>query len=209
MHLPLTDLLTCPLCGPRTGLILLVDDIVERRVLEGHVACPNCRRRWRVTNGFCELRAAEDEPAPTAVPARAFAADPAEGMRIAALLGINEAPAYVFLAGPIAQHAAALASVVPDIEIIADEPALAQEPEQAGINRIASRNSIPLYSGRMRGVWLSGAEARRIEEGVRVLAANGRMVLEPASPDATVRLAALGVRVLAQEGETVVAVRSA
>lgn len=59
----------------------------------------------------------------------------------------------------------------------------------------------------MRGVVLSGSEAGRLEEGARVVAPGGRLVVEPAPSDARERLEAAGLRVLAAEGGTVVAGR--
>lgn len=57
MHLLLTDRLTCPRCGPTFGLILLADRMVERRVLQGTLGCPNCRDSFTVRDGFADLRA--------------------------------------------------------------------------------------------------------------------------------------------------------
>lgn len=57
MHLLLTDRLTCPRCGPTFGLILLADRMDERRVVAGSLGCPNCRDRFRVADGFADLRA--------------------------------------------------------------------------------------------------------------------------------------------------------
>lgn len=62
MFLPLTDLLTCPRCGPESGLILLADRIEDRRVLEGALGCPRCQERYPVRAGFADLRPARVAP---------------------------------------------------------------------------------------------------------------------------------------------------
>ncbi len=63
MHILLTDVLSCPRCGPAHGLILLADRIAERRVLEGILGCPNCRARYAIAGGFADLRRPIDEAA--------------------------------------------------------------------------------------------------------------------------------------------------
>ena len=57
MQLLLTDRLACPRCGPGFGLVLLADRMVDRRVHEGTLGCPNCRDSFTVHAGFADLRA--------------------------------------------------------------------------------------------------------------------------------------------------------
>lgn len=52
MHLTLTDKLTCPRCGPDSGLILLADRIRDRRVLEGSLDCADCMERYPIRGGL-------------------------------------------------------------------------------------------------------------------------------------------------------------
>ena len=56
MELSLTDLVTCPRCGPTYGLILIPDEVRERRVVSGLLGCPNCRERYGVEAGVADLR---------------------------------------------------------------------------------------------------------------------------------------------------------
>ncbi|HWK89996.1 MAG TPA: Trm112 family protein, partial [Longimicrobium sp.] len=58
MHILLTDLLTCPRCGPEHGLVLLADRIEERRVVRGRLGCPNCRETYPVAGTVADLRVA-------------------------------------------------------------------------------------------------------------------------------------------------------
>src|SRR5690606_8442394 len=51
MHIVLTDLLTCPRCGPAHGLILVADGLAERRVLDGALGCANCREKYEIRDG--------------------------------------------------------------------------------------------------------------------------------------------------------------
>jgi uncharacterized protein YbaR (Trm112 family) len=208
MHLLLTDVLTCPRCGPKFGLILLAHDMRDRRVLHGWLGCANCRNKWLVQDGFGEFRAPVGSDVENAEDARIVEADSEAAVRIAALLGVTEGPAFVLLAGPAARHAAAVAHLVEELEVIAADPALATVEETPGVSRIASGERLPFYSAKLRGVWLDGAAADTLlEEGARVLWPLGRLVLDPAPQDAEERLAAAGMRVLARKDTTLLAAR--
>jgi uncharacterized protein YbaR (Trm112 family) len=217
VHVLLTDLLTCPRCGPTFGLILLSREMRDRRVLEGFLGCANCRERWSIRGGFGEFRAplgmsaeqdaGEGEAAASARDAHEDA--DGEPIRIAALLGVTEGPAWVLLAGPAAARASQVASLIEQLEVVAADRALEQEPEVPGVSRIAVAGRLPFYNARLHGVWLSGAQADELlEEGARALSPLGRLVLEPAPSDVEARLSAAGLRVVARKGETLVAARA-
>lgn len=201
MHILLTDICTCPRCGPEFGLILLVEELSERRVRRGHLACANCRERYPVVAGQGDftLGASTDFGPP-------IGADRA--LRLAALAGVTAARSRLLVAGPAAAHAAALAELMPEIELVTAEGAPG-EAGGPGLSRIAVAESLPFYSGRLAGVVLSGGAAELLlEEGARVLAPGGRLVLEPVPADARARLATAGLATLAEEGATLVAARS-
>ena len=105
MHILLTDVVVCPRCGPEFGLILLADRIVERRVLEGRLGCPNCREQYEVSGGRLDLstpgtvRGAAGSPDASDPAVSELETVPDPGVRIAALLGVTHGPAYVLLAG--------------------------------------------------------------------------------------------------------------
>lgn len=209
MHLVLTDLLTCPRCGPGFGLILLANRIEERRVLDGLLGCANCREQYRVRNG------AGDFGGPAALPSGEA---PAEAVfRLGALLGVTSGPGFVLVAGPATAYARALTDLLEDIEVIAvpyGEPGPDRGEEVDGGNGsvsrlgVGARTRLPLATGKLPGVALTGAAAADLlEEGARVVSPVGRLVLDPAPPDAAARLAGAGMRVLAEEGATLVAVR--
>lgn len=203
MYLPLTDLLACPVCGPDAGLILYATELRDRRVLEGALGCPQCRRQWPVRGGFADLRAAS-----TGEDDAAGAADREEAIRIAALLGITQGPGYLLIVGPAARHAPAVADLLEHVEVVGVDPSLERHDERAGVSRIAAGHALPFIDGRVRGVWLSGpAATQSMEDGVRVLAQRGRIVLEPAPPGARERLASLGVELVAEQDATVLGAR--
>jgi len=201
MHILQADISTCPRCGPEFGLILLVDELMDRRVRRGALGCANCRERYPIVNGTGDftLGAAADF-------------GPSIGMeaagRLIALAGVTDAPDRLLVIGPAAAHAGKIAAELPELEVVAadGDATIAAEP---GVSRIAIANSLPFYSRRFAGVVLSGRAADvLLREGARVLAPGGRLVLEPAPADARERLRDEGVSALAAEGATLVAVRT-
>lgn len=197
MHVVLTDVLTCPRCGPNHGLVLLPEGVDERRVATGFLGCADCRTRYPIHGGVAELAVAEALPG-------AAADGTAEGaVRLAGLLGLAEAEGVVVVVGPAARHAAALASLVEGVEVIAtlDGPA-------EGVSAARLGGALPFHTARIRAVALTGeAASSLLEEGARVVAVSGRLLLDPAPADAEARLEAAGLRVLGREGDTVVAAR--
>jgi uncharacterized protein YbaR (Trm112 family) len=207
MHILLTDILTCPRCGPAFGLILLADRIQGRRVVDGVLGCANCREKYPVRNGRIDFTgSAADAPPTDAQPE-----DPDEAMRLAALLGVTEGPANVLLVGPPARHARAIADLVEGVEVTAaahrGEPGVAIDTVP-GVSPVAIAGALPFATARLAGVVLGGESADALlEEGARATAPLGRLVLEPAPEDAEKRLSALGLRVLLRQDRTMVAAR--
>lgn len=200
MYLLLTDILTCPRCGPEFGLILLADRIDDRRVLSGRLGCANCREQYVIEDGFgtfgrgwtTELRQRDDEAV----------------MRIAALLGITEGHGFVLLVGDAAVHADGLADLLPGLEVVAASDTSRDWNERAGVSRIGVSRALPFPGRGLRGIVLSGRAADELlEEAARALGPLARVVLEEAPENASQRLETAGLRVLAQQGGTIVAER--
>lgn len=223
MHILLTDILTCPRCGPQHGLILLADRMQERRVLAGALGCANCREKYPIRDGTVVFTGA-DAPAAAPPPGAhdhapggsaaaqvpgAAADDPEAAVRIAALSGVTQGPGYVLLAGPAAGLAHGVAALLEGVEVIvvAAPGTVPWVRSGPGTDRLEAAAPLPLASARMAAVVLSGAAADELlEEGCRVLSPLGRLVLEGATGDAATRLEACGLRVLAHEADTIVAV---
>lgn len=205
MNVLLTDLLTCPRCGPGYGLILLVDHAESHRVLEGSLGCANCSLRYAVRGGFADLRgggAGQPDRLPPEPGADAEAA-----YRLAALMGVSEGPGFVLVVGPGAGLASGLAELLPELEVVAVAGSLESQGETRGISRLAYRGQLPFRTGSMRAVALTGEASSALEEGARVLAGGGRLVLEPAPAGVAERLRSLGLEVVAADSGTVVAAR--
>lgn len=209
MHLLLTDRLVCPRCGPPFGLILLAEEIRERRVLEGDLGCAHCSERYPVRDGFADLRLP-----PRAAPSPSEK-DPAneplerdEAVRLGALMGVTEGPGALLVKGPSARYAGFLAELIERVEVVGVEPTLAGEPESEGVSRLAAGPVLPFYGGSFRALVLSGkTSVADIDEAVRVTAPRGRVVILDAPAGIRGRLQELGTKVLLEEGGVLVAER--
>lgn len=202
MHILLTDILTCPRCGPAFGLILLADRTAQRRVLEGTLGCPKCSAHYPVRDGAAHCGGEPTQPAgePSAEAA----------IRLAALIGLAQGSRYALLIGPAAAQASALAALLDGLEVIAvGEPGEeGAAVSAAGVNPLGIGDRLPLTNARVAGVALTGARmSPLLEEGARVLAPLGRLLLDPAPPDAVDRLRVLGLRIIARDGAAAVAAR--
>jgi uncharacterized protein YbaR (Trm112 family) len=222
VHITVTDLLTCPRCGPQHGLVLLADRVIDRRVIAGTLGCPNCHGRYPVRDGSAwlipdgadsdvEITGRPEHDVGTARSAlESIATDDMapHATRYAGLMGVTNGPAHVVVAGPAAGAARAIAALVDDIEVIAVQ---ADEDEAASGERVSSirvRKTLPLCPGRLRGATLTGwAADALLESTAAALAPAARLVLEPAPPDSERRIADAGLHVLARQDDTVVAQR--
>jgi uncharacterized protein YbaR (Trm112 family) len=202
MYILLTDALTCPRCGPGFGLLVQADRLEERRVVEGRLACANCRETYPVRGGVAQL---SPGPATEAdVPADPSADDPEAPLKLAALMGLAGARGLVMVEGPGARHAAALATLVPEVEVVVvDGPT---EPMAPGVSRVRAGAALPFRDGTMRGAALtSGAGDARLREALRVLAPGARLLVDPADAETAARLRGLGAQVMLEQEGVVVA----
>lgn len=219
MQLLLTDRLTCPRCGPEFGLILLADRLVDRRVHEGTLGCPNCRDSFTVREGFADLRAPPrgelEAGLAGAAPVLAKAAGsdgprpPDEAERLVALLGIQRGPGTVALAGGPARFAHFVADSIEEIQVVAVDADTSDWPEHAAVSRVAAAPGLPFFSRMLRGAVVDGRLGRGLlVEGARVVAPRSRIVVTSAPEGTPEVLEEAGLSVLAAESGTVVAARA-
>lgn len=206
MHVTLTDVLTCPRCGPAFGLILMPDEMRGRRVVSGVLGCPNCRERYRVDGGVAEFGSSSSGPAVSGdVGGPEAGEDGASGrvaVRVAGLLGLGEARGLVWVMGGVA-WAEELAALVPDVEVVA----AGRRAAGPTVSTLHVTDALPFRTASLVGVALTASSGSWLEEGARVVAPGSRLLLEPAPAGARHRVSEAGLRVLAEEGDTVVAVR--
>ena len=205
MFAPLSDVVTCPRCGPGFGLIMLADRVEDRRAYEAWLGCANCRERYRIERGFADLRWGEAERV-----GPAEAASPEEAARLAALMGVAEGPALVLLVGAGAVNAPLLAAMIDGLEVVAAWTPLAGEAERPGVSRFASAGDVlPYRSGSMHGVALTDeASLRLIEEAARVVMPRSRVVVASGAAEVVERLERAGLRVIAKDESAAVARRT-
>ncbi|MFQ5690604.1 MAG: hypothetical protein ACE5HQ_10065 [Gemmatimonadota bacterium] len=220
MFIELTELLTCPKCGPAQGLVAVVAEMKERRVLEGYLGCPMCEARYPITGGEVDLRGSDEAAVPDEAARPADAAglrapdpsDPRFAVTVAALLDLAECPAGCLL---VDEDLAFLATDLLRLggakrfEVLA--LASAPEGERSGVTslRAGTRSGLPVRSRSLRGVALHGSGRSRLEEAVRVLAPGGRLVVLAPAAGLVEALEAQPVRTLVVEERALVAVRTA
>jgi uncharacterized protein YbaR (Trm112 family) len=220
----LTDVLTCPRCGPDFGLIVLADRLESRRVLDGRLGCPNCREAYRIHDGVADLRvplaAGEGQAeavtgaagvagaAPTHASAEGeSAADQEAAFRLAALLGLTGGPGLVLLIGEPARHAAAVAGLAEEVTVAAVAREVGALQDAAAVSRVRAGDRLPFRSRSARGVGV-GRDARvALDEALRVVAPGGRLMVEEAPPGGRERLHEAGFEVLLEQDGIVVAMR--
>jgi uncharacterized protein YbaR (Trm112 family) len=205
MHLLLTDRLSCPRCGPEFGLILMADEMVERRVVAGSLGCPNCRDRYPVSSGFADLRPPPRPPLSGESSLGGGETLDVDAMTVAALLGIPGGPGNVLLGMGVAHLATELSGLVEGIEwiVVAGSP----DPDlPAGpFSPMGVRGRLPLYSRSIRGaVTVGGAEGVPLAEYARVVAPMGRLVILAPSEDTAAAVAAAGLELVLDTGDAVV-----
>jgi uncharacterized protein YbaR (Trm112 family) len=203
LHITLTDVLTCPRCGPRHGLILLADRIEERRVIEGRLGCLNCREDYPIHRGRAELSGRSPE---SPFPAAGASCTEEEAFRICALLGITEGPALLLLAGSVAACAPRVVAIVPQVEAVTIARGSEVEPERGGVSRIVATDALPFRDAAMHGVAVAGAlAADTLQDLIRLLVPGARLVVLDAGEDTASLLTGRGLDILLDQEGVVVA----
>lgn len=210
MHLSLSDLVTCPRCGPSHGLVLLPTTVRDRRVESGALGCPNCRERYAITAGVADLRGAASGAAVTEESGPGAATDEASVLRLAALLGLAEPRGPVALAGPAVAAAEGLAVLIDGVAVVAlSGGEVVEGSARAPVSWIRSSGAVPFRDGAFGAVALTGPRAELVAEGLRVVRPTGRLLLEPATEAVrSAAIAAGGIQVF-REGPTLVVARGA
>lgn len=200
MHIILTDILICPRCGPEFGLVVLADEMTDRRIESGQLGCSNCRTFYPVQHGVPDLTGGSE-----AVEAAPRAAEDVEeaAYRAGALLGVGGGPSNLFLGGHDVAVAHRLAQILPDTLVVATA---AEHGAQGPASLLRHGAMLPFRDRSLRGVALAGKAADRLlEEGLRTLLPAARLVLDPAPADALERLETAGAELLLNEESVMVA----
>ena len=208
MHILLTDVLTCPRCGPQFGLIMLADRLEERAVREGRLGCANCRESFSIQSGVVDLRHASSE-AIAPLPSSADSAE--QAFRTAALLGVTAAGSSVLVIEREGEVTAAMAELLNEVHVLglSIEPPPDERPSRGVLSRLRAGQRLPLRSRSVKGVATLGIKVEPLLQDIhRILATDGRLVVDPAPPGLPVQLAKAGFEVLLEQEGVVVAATS-
>ncbi|HET7273790.1 MAG TPA: hypothetical protein VFI91_01335 [Longimicrobiaceae bacterium] len=207
MHILLTDILTCPRCGPEFGLIVRADRLEERRIREGAFGCGNCRESFPVAGGIGDLRYPHSGPIATAGGWELRGEEAADkALQMAALMGVREGPGMVLILGPGAVLAGAVSALIAEIEVVAADASVAGQPESPGVSRVLHGTRLPFRNWSMRGVVITGEpEPEVLAEAVRTLKPGARLVVDSAREASSETAAELGLTILLEEAGVMVA----
>jgi hypothetical protein len=173
VHLELTQVLTCPHCGPPNGLIAFVDRMEGRRIVEGRLDCPVCERRHMVRGGTVLLGEAAEVGGDAAGDDLAPAA--------AALLGLPEGPEILLLAGGAESLAPTIADLRPEAAVVTFGAApTAPHPRVYPIVPAPGESAgphLPFRAGSFAGAVLTRAGSDLVADIAAGLEAEARLVV--------------------------------
>ena len=204
MHILLTDILTCPRCGPRFGLIVLADRIVDRRVMEGRLGCANCRSEYPVSGGVADLRTRAGGGAPLALALAGVEGE--RPLRLAALSGMGERQGAVMLRGVAPEVVAAVAELLPNANVFgaATAPPPGGIPE--GVAWLLDDGSAPVRDRSLAAAAVVGpAGDSALGAMARVVVPGGHLVLDGGGSGAPRALESEGWSILLEQDGTTVA----
>lgn len=222
MHVQLSEILSCPECGPAQGLVVMVEELDdEGRVREGELGCSRCEGWYPVEGGVVDLvaaggeeaggrsggsgsaavRATEDEhPQPDELAVEVGALLDVRGMRGVLVLGPGLAAAGGGVAG-MAEEARALC-----LARAGEEPPRGAGADLCTLVR-SPRGAVPVLPGKAAGVALWNPSGEELEQARAALAPGARLALLRPNGEAREELAASGLEVLASEERAAVARR--
>jgi uncharacterized protein YbaR (Trm112 family) len=142
MFIELTDHLRCPVAHAEQFLVLLPDEVRDRRVIRGSLGCPVCGRVFPVTAGIARLGAVSGRGRGSPGTLNAEAAF--------ALLGLSGPGGFVGLLGEVGRFGPELAQLLPHVHFALINPPGESEPGPA--TSIIEADRLPLKSSSMRGI---------------------------------------------------------
>src|SRR5262245_28773269 len=114
MFIELTDHLRCPAAHAEQFLVLLPDEVRDRRVIWGSLGCPVCGRVYPVTGGVARLG-----PVPSRGPGSAGTLSAEAAF---ALLGLSGPGGFVGLLGEVGRFGSELAHLLPHVHFALINP---------------------------------------------------------------------------------------
>lgn len=206
MFIELSEALACPACGPPQGLVVVVDRLDGRRVMEGFLGCPICEARFPIRTGIVDLAHPTDAVPPPEL-------DPKQtAVMIAALFDIRDGNGYLLLDEALGPVAAGVAEMTGGCEVIAlagPEYGHRESIEAddgwndsmaPGTSRVTGAGrSLPVQNGRLRALAMGQPTEARLRDAIRALAPDGRLVVMQPTAETRELLRELPVQALTDE----------
>jgi hypothetical protein len=205
VFIELAEVLDCPTCSDGFGLVAFVAESESRRVTSGSLGCPMCEIELPIVGGAIDLGAGA-EPKPITAPADEMA------LRISALLGLAERGGSAILLGSgLGEYAPRVAQMAGRVEVLAVVPRGTEWPLDdlaSGVNPLFGlTDRWPIRTAKLDGVALRGAVGDALQEAVRCLAVERRLVLFEPDPADLDRVSDAGFETLAGDERTWVGTR--
>lgn len=180
MHVDLVEALRCPNAHEEGWLVASADVMVERRIIQGVIGCPQCGAEWRVRDGALSLGSSQAASAleRDSTSERGVTSEQGDtsdqALRLAALLDLRDARGAVVLSGSHTHFADALAALTGVLVLAVNPPG----GEAEGHSRLFASRQLPLGVGTVRGVMLDAAhgDAAWVASAVRAVERGGRIV---------------------------------
>ncbi len=215
MFIELSEALACPACGPPQELVVVVDRLDGRRVLDGFLGCPICEARFPIRSGAVDLAHPD---APLHRPGEAAPGPYPEldieqtAVMIAALFDARDGGGYLLLDEALGSAAPGVARLAKGCEVIAlagpgsghntseDTHVDWPDPLAPGTNRVAgASDAFPVQSGRLRALALENPTEARLRDAIRAIRPEGRLVVLRPTAETRELLQELPVQPLADE----------
>jgi uncharacterized protein YbaR (Trm112 family) len=204
VYFELTDILTCPGCGPAHGLVLLVKEVEDRRVKTGWLGCPNCRRDFPVIDGIADLRV-EPDARPVA---RAAVEEDGLAVKVLALSGLAGERGPLLVGDGLEHVAAKIADLAPELEVIVVTKTPERLAARQGVSGVAYDRGMPVAEQKLPCVAIAPGGSRDVvAAAARRVRGAGRLLLFDATAEDIAEAKRGGLTVLAAEGKTAVAER--
>jgi len=176
VFIELVDALRCPAEHEESHLIASATRMASRHILDGELGCPVCHARYPIVDGEARFT-------PSVQNGRgkdpAAAASDEDGLRCAALLGLDGPGGFAILDGHAARFAGAVAAIVGDVPLMLVNPP-AGINATPGVSVVRTGEVLPLAAATVRAAATGDADERILAELARVLRDGGRLVA-PAS----------------------------
>jgi uncharacterized protein YbaR (Trm112 family) len=181
MFIELVDSLRCVSAHEDTWLVAGVTRMDGRRIVEGKLGCPVCRREYPVRDGVAWFAGTPFDPEASRLTHAPAPAPEDRAMRAAALLGLTDAGGIVVLGGSWADCAEAIAELGPSHVVVLNRAIPIDAPQTVSCLVVGDR--LPFAAGSVRAVALDAElAATSLGSATGALRARGRLVAPASTP---------------------------